>query len=217
MLPLVASIVALGLGPLVHELARGLRPALDLIDRVLFAIVVALVVWRILPHVVEDAGWGALGVTAGVWLVLFLADRALRKDHARADQAATWLALAGVAAHEAVDGVALATSPDAALSWALVLHRLTVGLAVWLMLRKEYRRRVAVLGLVVLAVVTVLGYIAGAELAEALEGRWAGFLQAAVAGALIHLALHRHGHDDGGHGQGHHGHAHGQGGDGHTH
>jgi hypothetical protein len=203
LLPLLASIVALGAGPLIHELARGLRPALDVIDRVLFAIVVVLVLWKLLPHAIEDAGWIALAVTAVTWLVLFLADRALRTRANRADQAATWLALAGVAAHEAVDGVALATSGDAALSWTLVLHRLTVGLAVWLMIRQQHGRAVAIAGLAILAVVTVIGYLVGARLAEALEGQWAGFLQAAVAGALLHLAAHRHGHDDHGDHAGH--------------
>jgi hypothetical protein len=196
---LLASIAALIVGPVIHEMARGrLRPALDVIDRILFAIVVVLVLVKLLPHVVEDAGWPALAVTAVTWGVLYAADRALR-GLSHADRAASWLALGGVAAHETLDGVALATTADTGLPWVLILHRLTVGLAVWLMLRQLYSRQVAVLGLVAIALVTTLGYLAGAELQKALEGQWIGYLQAAVAGALLHLAAHRHSHAEPGH------------------
>jgi zinc transporter ZupT len=204
---LLASIAALIVGPLVHELAMRLRPAasraIGAIDRLLFAVVVALVLVKLLPHVVEDAGWPALVVTALTWGLLFATDRALRDRVSHADQAASWLALGGVAAHEALDGVALATTAGTGLPWVLILHRLTVGLAVWLMLRQLYSRRLATLGLCAVAGVTVAGYAAGTELSRVLEGRWIGFIQAAVAGALLHLAAHRHNHGEPGHGHPH--------------
>jgi zinc transporter ZupT len=193
---LLLSLAALGVGPLLHAAVTSVRPALDAIDRVVFVAVVGLVMWKLIPHAWEEAGWVSLPVVVGAWLTLFLVERALRERAERADEAAALLAFAGFAIHETLDGVALATSAGAGaiLLSALVLHRLPVGLTVWLMLKPLHGTRGALLGLSVLVVGTIAGYVAGAELNRALEGTWAGILQAAVCGALLHLALHRHDH-----------------------
>jgi zinc transporter ZupT len=204
---LLLSIAALVVGPLLHTLVRSARPALGAIDRVVFVAVVALVMWKLIPHAYEEAGWVALPVAGGAWLTLFLVERALRERAERADEAAALLAFVGFAIHETLDGVALATSEGGGwiLLSALVLHRVPVGLTVWLMLRPLHGMRGAIIGLSLLAVGTIAGYAAGAELHRTLEGTWAGLLQAAVCGALLHLALHRHDH------HGPHGHTHGPG------
>jgi zinc transporter ZupT len=213
---LLLSIAALTVGPILHAAVRSMRPALDAIDRIVFVAVVGLVMWKLVPHAYEEAGWIALPVVAGAWLTLWLVERALRERAERADEAAALIAFAGFAIHETLDGVALATSGSggAILLSALVLHRLPVGLTVWLMLRPLHGTRGAIVGIVILALGTVAGFVAGSELNRALEGMWAGLLQAAVCGALLHLALHRHDHHDGGHAHPHeHPHAH----DAHSH
>jgi uncharacterized protein len=194
---LLLSIAALTVGPLLHAVVTSLRPALDAIDRVVFVAVVALVMWKLIPHAYEEAGWPVFPVAAGAWLTLFLVERALRERAERADEAAALLAFAGFAIHETLDGVALATSATSGgtlLLSALVLHRLPVGLTVWLMLRPLHGNRGALIGIALLAVGTVAGYLAGAQLDKMLAGQWAGILQAVVCGALLHLALHRHDH-----------------------
>ncbi len=226
MLYLLLSIAAYAVGPLLHQAVRAARPALDAIDRVVFIAVVGLVMWKLIPHAYSEAGWVALVVAAGAWLTLFLVERALRERAERADEAAALLAFVGFAIHETLDGVALATSQDggAILLSALVLHRVPVGLTVWLMLRPLHGARGALIGLALLAVGTCAGYAAGSQLHHALEGRWAGLLLAAVCGALLHLALHRHDHHgphghgdkDAGHDHGPHGHKHDQGGGTHS-
>jgi hypothetical protein len=209
---LLLSIAALFVGPLLHTAVRSARPALGAIDRVVFIAVVALVVWKLIPHAYAEVGWPAIPVAVGAWLTLFLVERALRERAERADEAAALLAFVGFAIHETLDGVALATSQDggAILLSALVLHRVPLGLTVWLMLRPLHGLRGAIIGTSLLALGTVAGYAAGAELHRTLEGSWAGLLQAAVCGALLHLALHRHDHHGQGkdHGHDHHGHNH---------
>jgi zinc transporter ZupT len=217
---LLLCIAALAVGPILHAAVTSVRPALDAIDRIVFVAVVALVIVKLVPHAYDEAGWVALPVVAGAWLTLFLVERTLRERAERADEAAALLAFAGFAIHETLDGVALATSTGgqggAILLSALVLHRVPVGLTVWLMLRPLHGTRGALIGITLLALGTVAGYIAGSELNHALEGMWAGLLQAAVCGALLHLALHRHDHH-GGDGHAGKGHSHDHGGGTHSH
>ena len=216
---LLLSTFALVVGPLLHLAVRSARPALGAIDRVVFVAVVVLVMLKLLPHAYEEAGWVALPVAAGAWLTLYLVERALRERAERADEAAALLAFVGFAIHETLDGVALATSADggAILLSALVLHRVPVGLTVWLMLKPLHGLRGALVGIALLALATFAGYAAGAELHRALEGAWSGILQAAVCGALLHLALHRHDHHGGGHAHGGKDHDHDQGTHAHPH
>jgi FtsH-binding integral membrane protein len=112
------------------------------------------------------------------------------------------LALAGLAVHAALDGAGLAGSavetPEN-LSLAIVVHRLSVGLMLWMMVQPVFGKRVAfaVLGFVALA--TVGGYLLSKSL-PVLEGDTVmAVIQALIIGAIVHSLIHR------GHGQNHDG------------
>jgi zinc transporter ZupT len=108
---------------------------------------------------------------------------------------ATYLVgIAGLLLHAAVDGAVL-LSGDAgrgdALAWAVVLHRLPAGLAVWWLARIGFGVRIAWLVLGLLALATIGGYEMAAKMLDLVSNDIFAWFQAFVAGSLLHLAFHR--------------------------
>ena len=103
------------------------------------------------------------------------------------------LALGGLALHAMLDGAALTVGHDTAnsnLSMAIVLHRLGVGMMLWMMVQPVFGRRIAfaVLGFVALA--TVAGFLLS-EPVLGLESDTLSVIQALIIGMIVHSLVHR--------------------------
>lgn len=202
---LVLTIAALLSGPLLYAAARG-RPALTRwLDRFVLAAVAALVLIEVLPGVFSGGGWiaalflaaGLLGPTA----VEHLLSRARREAHL----AALILAVAGLVLHSLGDGAALSPASghaSLALGTAVALHSVPVGLLVWWLIAPVFGARLAMAALVVMCGGTIAGYALGVPLSDLLGERGWEWLQALVAGTILHVAFGRPHLQDG------HGHAH---------
>ena len=209
---LFASMAGLGTGPLVARAARARPQMLAFIDGFVLVTIGGLVLLDVIPHALAHRDlWAGLFMLAGFTLPN-LAERLFRFGVHQTHTAVLLVALVGVAIHSALDGSALAqaaANPSSLIGYGVVLHQLPVSLMVWWVL-SDRPRGVTWFTLSLMAVMTVIGYVAEPTIIAALPDRAGVWFEAVVGGSLLHVIAHpAHAHDDG-HEHGHaHGHAHG--------
>jgi uncharacterized protein len=194
---LLISLLAFAAGPALYRLADRARPSLAALDGFVMVAVAGLAMVHIIPHAVATAGGGALAVALagfiGPGLVEHRLERAARQTHA----AALVLALSGLTVHEFFDGVGLAkafydpTTGISLLAVAVILHRLPIAITVWWLLCPLRGPRVAWAVLAALGGATLLGYASVDAVADMVDARWLGLLEALIAGSLLHVVVHR--------------------------
>mgnify|MGYP001291065592 CR=1 FL=1 len=187
---LALSILALLAGPLLFRLFQGSRESNAALDGFVRISLAGLLLVHILPQSLGLFGWPAAGIFLAGAVLPMLAHGLFRTQGPRALNWEVSLGLAGLALHTFLDGVALHPfegSPEGdSLAFAVVLHRLPVGLAVWWLVRPRVKAAVAVFALIVLS--TLLGEsLGGSFLGE--SARWMSAFQAFMAGALLHVVV----------------------------
>ncbi len=195
---LVLSLLALAIGPLLHQLARVTGSMLAALDGFVFVTIGGLVFLHIVPEAYHLAGWPAL-LAVGVGLLgPGLVEHRLRGLARQAHAIALLLAVAGIGLHAFTDGLALGQgghehghAGEHLLPMAVVLHRLPVGLMVWFLIRPVYGLRLALATLALIGVSTVLGFALGEAAVGGMANDGRGFFQALVAGTLLHVVVHR--------------------------
>lgn len=206
MTALVLSTVVLGCGPLMGWVLRGSALGLQLLDGFVLAAILGLCGGHLVPHALEAAGpWALVALALGFLLPSWL-ERRMERLHASSHAPMLILIALGLAAHSAFDGAALAGAGAAldhaggaapqglglAMVAGIVLHRLPVGLLLWWTIRPVHGRRGALAALALVAASTVAGYaLLGATFHQHLEGPFAGYLVAMVAGTILHVVLHQ--------------------------
>ncbi len=207
---LVLSIVALALGPSIVALAGARSWVLALVDGFVIVTIGGIALIHILPNALLSCGaWAFVGAAAGLFGPMLLE----RKGHAHHDDVrggdaahhrpALALALLGIAMHAFLDGSAFAENGDGhghdhgahgsaeLLGLAVVLHRIPEGLAIWWLVRpRRGGVKTAIFALSVVAAATVLGARFGDELVHGSGGAVFSFVQAVVAGSLLHVVIH---------------------------
>jgi len=201
-LTLLASLLALAVGPLLLQFGRLGPQAAAFLGGFTFISIAGLLGFSILPEAVAAGGW-----IAWPCLLLGLAFPALLESqlHRFARQAHAVilvLGVTGLAAHSLVDGIALAL-PDAGevahghkgdLALAVVLHRFPVGLAVWFLLARDKGQWFAMLALAAMMLATIAGFAAGGAWSVLLTTPALAWFQAFVAGSILHVIIYEPGH-----------------------
>lgn len=191
---LAASIAALFVGPVLHRLADRAGRTFSLLDGFVVVAVLGLAMLEIIPSGIEHAGWVAV-LAAGAGLLLpTVAERYFggKPTH----RAAAWAAFVGMGLHSFTDGLALVGShshgDSHALGWAVMLHQVPVGLAVWWMLTSpgEARQRDGLVALTMIAGATVLGFVFGETTTLFDDSGIVGVFEAFVGGLLLHVVSH---------------------------
>lgn len=190
---LFASLLALAVGPILHQLARVKGTMLAALDGFVYVAIGGVVFFHIVPESYELAGWWTLLALLVGLVGPGLIEHRLRGVARQAHAAALLLALAGIGLHGFVDGLALGSGDHQheMLPMAIVLHRLPVGLAVWFLVRPAYGLRSALGLLALIGVATLLGFALGEAAVGELANRGVGLFQALVAGSLLHVVVHR--------------------------
>jgi zinc transporter ZupT len=174
------------------------------IDRAIVIALILLVVLLLAPEIFSALGWSGLVLVAAGYLLPGLLELAVRRAAETLHLASLVLAVLGLLLHALLDGAGLAGSElQASLGFAtaIVLHRFSEGLMIWLILQPVFGSRVAWLMLVVMAVATVLGFRFSAALLPLAGDSAVSVLQAVIMGAIIHSLVHR-GHVHPHHGDG---------------
>ena len=197
---LVASCLALILGPLILHFI-GARPrVIAAIDGFVLIAVIGLVFFHLLPHAVLDSGTAALVAGAiGLLLPLFLekfASAPLKEKTVR--PLMVFLALIALGIHGLMDGAALVDNHHQhegehghgiGLGVGVLLHRIPLGLTLWWMVRGAFGSRVAVGVIAGMMGATVIGYFTGEVLMSGLSLEAVSVFQALMAGSILHVAL----------------------------
>jgi uncharacterized protein len=203
---LLLSIVALGLGPAIVALSSTRSWVLALVDGFVIVTIGGIALIHILPHALLSCGvWAFVGAAAGLFGPIAFE----RRDHAHHDdphggdravhRPALALALLGIAIHAFLDGSAFAGHDDPGhaehgtelLGLAVVLHRIPEGLAIWWLVRPRVGgARMPIGALALVAIATVAGARFGDELLHGTRAAVFSFVQAVVAGSLLHVIIH---------------------------
>ncbi|MEN3975188.1 ZIP family metal transporter [Emcibacter sp. SYSU 3D8] len=195
---LAAGIAALLIGPAAYQLLQGLsrfRHALDLAVTGVITVLALLILW----DTAESGGWLIVAfATAG--LAGPLAAEALLHRERGVHAVTLVVGVGGLLLHSAADGAALLSGQlgrHEALSMAVVLHNVPAGLAIWWLVQTNVGTRAAMVVLALLAAATVAGYFAASAVASVASEAEFAWLQAFVAGSLLHLTYHRLRHSHG--------------------
>lgn len=204
---LIASLLALLVGPLLVRMAGDRSTSVAVIDGFVVVAIVGLALVSILPHSIEVVGWWALLAAGGGMAAPLIAEKSVGSRARRAEgrQKLLLMALAGLAVHAFADGVALRAGDFASeqpygglLAFGVILHRIPLGVAI--QARVEDRR--AWFLLAVIAAATVAGFAVGASGLPLLENSAVAVFQAFVGGSLLHVAAASPAHSRGTHAPG---------------
>ena len=195
MTALILSILALILGPVIAVAGNRTPRLLSLLDGFVVVSICGLVMLEVIPQALQEVGlWALLLAGAGLMIPSIL--EKYRGEIARkAHTLALSLGILGILGHSVIDGISLAVAgaggEESALTWAIVIHRLPAGLAIWLLLRPSYGKRVAVGVLTMAVLASLVGWMGGTADQSWLDGFPTGALMALMGGALLHVMLHR--------------------------
>ena len=200
MFQLAGSLAAPVIGAFLYRWLHGRSSAVRLFDALMYVAVPAIVLGQVLPHSWEDHGFLAILVLLLGMGTPNLIERISRSVAPYTDNLALLAGWSGLLIHAFLEGVAL-VSKDTRVSYAVILHRIPVGLMIWWILRPRHGFRVAAIGIGTILVATVAGYAIGARVFA--DGDGFELYQAFVGGSLLHAVFHqgrhdhRHDHDQG--------------------
>jgi hypothetical protein len=186
---LLLSACALLAAPFLEPILRHRRAAESFTNGAVQVFVGGLLLVHVLPFGLSTAGWGAaVALLVGIGLGL---------GAHRVPGGERWAGIVAVFAlllHCVVDGAALAI-PDGdegpgVFGWAVVLHSLPVGLAVWRVSSRRAGRGFAAGLLVASLVATAAGWFGAEQVLQGASSAALGVAQCLVAGALLHVLGH---------------------------
>lgn len=191
---LLASIVALLIGPLLFNLTIKKPNMLDLFDGFIFVVIGGLVIFHILPETISEAGlWSILFVLIGLFGPT-LAESLFHKAAALTHKTTLALGVFGLVLHSLTDGTALTEDPNftqLTLIIAVIAHRLPVGLTVWWLLRPHFGKTIALSVLALMAAGTITGSYYGSQWLPGLDSTVVALIESFIAGSVLHVVFHR--------------------------
>lgn len=202
-LSLLASLALVVAG---YFLARGVEKRELLragLDGLVLVSVSGLALLFILPHAFGALGAWAAGLCALGFLVPTVAERLLHRHEGEGPWPIPALALAALAVHCGLDGAVLAEGAEhaghahahgqeegaLAATFAILLHRLPVGLFLGSTVRALLGPRWAQGGVIVVLGATLAGHFLHQAVEPFAEGTGAAVLNALLAGGLLHVVL----------------------------
>ena len=196
-LMLIASLLGLVLGPVLFSFIQYRSQWYRLLDGFVVVMISGIVLLEVLPEILAHhalLGLALLGIgLMGPTLLEHQFHRIAKQVH--------WVALAiamiGLVIHAFLDGVILSEvsdtlhSSESMLGLGVILHRLPVGLTIWMLFAPRLGRWKAILILGLLALGTLGGFTY-----ELVSGHWRGsdvmvLFQALAAGSILHVVIHR--------------------------
>jgi len=191
---LVLSVLALLAGPLIYQwLQQGGLIARTLEHGIAVALAIILLL-ILLPDTWRSIGQIGLLLTLVGYLLPGIIEK-VRHNLASSTHLITLVvAVFGLLLHSLLDGTGLAGSQlrsDTALPLVIIVHRLPVGIAIWLMLQPVAGRSITIVTLLVVSAATVMGYLLAGSLLPAANASTPYYIQALILGAVAHGLIHR--------------------------
>ncbi len=196
---LVLAIGALLLGPLLAKIFEQ-QPGINrFLDGFILVSIGGIAVTHLLPEaVVEIGGMALLMVVLGALLPYF-AERAFHNYERATHSGVLVLAFSGILVHTLLDGIAVSQASrehgsGQVLAYAVILHRLPVGLLIWWALKPLSNIKVIVGVLALMSLATIAGFSVGVAELPGAHSSYITYFQALVTGSLLHVLFHRHIH-----------------------
>ena len=182
------------LGPLLYWNYSKQSRVLGALDSFVIVAILGMVFFHVFPEAFEEMGWWTLGLLMAGLIFPSLLEAGASRVRRGAYQALIWLVIVGLVIHMALDGFLLAhfgSLRGSALQWAIVLHQIPEGAAIWWLVSRRWGNRNAVIALILATGVLLGGYGLGVFATEIWEPGliWTA-LEVFVAGALLHVLLH---------------------------
>jgi hypothetical protein len=191
---LLLSLITLFAGPLLYQWVQRGGWFARTLDRTIVLLLVIIIGVLLIPEIVEPLGWTALALVLAGYALPGVLEKTVKRAAETFHLLSLYLALAGLLMHALLDGAGLAGSELAAstgLAAAIVLHRLGVGLMLWMIMQPAFGQRIAWLTLVALAAATVLGYEFSERVLPLAGDQAVTIIQAVIIGTIIHSLIHR--------------------------
>lgn len=199
------AVLGLWVGPVLAPVIQRTPSLRALLDGLVLVSVAGLVLFEILPAGFADAGWAVVLTALCGFVLPHLAERSFAFAHSGVHKAVLALGTVGLLLHAVADGAALSTEMGA-VTFAVLLHQLPVGLLLWTALRQRAGAWAAFAALGAMTAATLLGYGGAAASLAFLGDPLRGHLLALVGGGLLHVLFGHGDHDpechDGQHGLG---------------
>ncbi|MGB0496388.1 MAG: hypothetical protein ACPGJI_08525 [Kangiellaceae bacterium] len=200
MIALVASIFALGIGPLIYQTFGPMKRTDFIVSGFILIVITVTLITEVLPHTVENIGYIAIGLALLGFAGPTLIERLFTQSANRTHIITILLGILGLIIHASFDGAALYPGENQnnsdQLSLAIILHRLPVGLTIWWLLKPLIGERLSLLTLLTMAVATAGGYALSMQITAIHTSNATSILQAFISGSLLHVILHKP-HEDG--------------------
>lgn len=200
MIALIASVFALGVGPLIYQTFGPMRRTDRIVSGFILIVITATLFIEVLPLTFNIIGYLAIALALLGFIGPTLIEKLFSKSANKTHLLTILLGISGLVLHASIDGAALqgANSNDhhENLSIAIILHRLPVGLTIWWLLKPLIGERYALLTLVAMAAATSGGFVLSMQLNEYHTSSAFAALQAFISGSLMHVILHKP-HPDG--------------------
>lgn len=189
---LALSIITLFAGPvLYHWMRRGGRIA-QTFEQVLAILLALIVCLQLVPKTLEELGWLAVPLIVAGYLAPGVLEYLVKQAAHTTHRVTLMIAALGLGLHGILDGTALGDHHATEnLTLAIVLHRFTVGLVIWLILQPAFGYVLTLVVLALISLATVAGYYLSEALAPVLGGQAFLIIQSVIIGTIIHGLIHR--------------------------
>ncbi len=194
---LILSTVALLLGPIIYSVARKNRWWRRILNTLIVLTISMIIAIHVIPEALQQGGKLAILVIAlGVAFPILL-ERLFRTATDAAHRVIVAIAALGLLVHAVVDGIALLPQSGTGLAYAIILHQLPLGMALWWAVRPNFGSTISMIVFATVILATATGYFLGESTLEMADARTLAMLQAFVSGSLLHVLIFgiKHDHD----------------------
>ncbi|MGB5811884.1 MAG: hypothetical protein WBG86_15200 [Polyangiales bacterium] len=203
--PIAIIIGSVALGALLGVVAPGRGRLLDAIRTFAIVSAVAVVVGRLIPSAVGEAGPLVLLAAAAAFLAPWLIERAAHEDpeHDHSSTMGLELSYWGLMVHKLGDGIALGTLTGTThaghqhgdVLTAIAVHSVPITALMTLAFTSSHGRRSGILRAVGLAVIGVAGVVLARLTALSTWSEGEPWIEAIVGGLLLHVVTHDWAHE----------------------
>ncbi|GAA4355375.1 hypothetical protein [Kangiella marina] len=194
---LFLSVLALLVGPITLKVIGHNRRMDDFLFPFVLVSVGSLLILDVLPVLWGNIGYALLPLLLLGFFGPALAEITFRRFAHKTHSIALFLGILGLMTHSAIDGAAVVTvAGNEMLPYAVILHRLVVGLSLWWIVNPLWGTRKSTLVFALMVITTVVGFYIGEKQLFGLHNIFIDYFQAIVSGTLLHVIIHRpHSHE----------------------
>ena len=199
MILLILSVIAILIGPIALKVIGHNRRMDDFLFPFVLVSVGSLLIFDVLPVLWDNIGYSLFPLLLLGFFGPALVEITFRRFAHKTHSIALALGILGLMTHSAIDGAAVVTVVgNEMLPYAVILHRLVVGLSLWWIVNPLWGNRKSVIVFGAMIIATILGYYIGEKQLFGLHNTYIDFFQAVVSGTLLHVIIHRpHSHSHG--------------------